>query len=627
MTKKEGTAGKTKARHAFGLPLSVVFFVAYYLYFALEIEPHLIYHGAGLIDNFPVFYWGWDFFAGFTTYPGGILEYLCAFLSQLFYYSWAGAAVVTAQAWLLCLSTDIAIRTLGLARWRGVRFLAPLVLLAIYSQYTFHLPETMGPLAAIAAFCLYLGLAPKQEVRAGLWFVAFSVAFYVPAGGPYLLLALLCGLAEILFRGRFRLGTAQFAIGAAIPLVLGVGFFGQRPHDAYLQLLPLSWKIRTLTSSELMREAVWAVILFLPFTLLVLGTARVLFGAVGSQRSSRKARPSPGLEAVRGAVEKLFGDPLRSTFGLNLRTAVLALATAATLLLYRDPKVKTLFEVDYLSHQQQWSKIIEIGRQTPYHYLVCHAVNRALFHLGRLGDEMFAFPQRPEALLLTRAEAYWQKFDTCVDMGLTNQAQDALMVCIETYGERPLLLQRLARVNMIKGNLSTARVFLHALAKVPFWGRAARTTLARLDTDPGLSQDAMIQHWRSVKLAHDFVRDTDTLTLLLTENPGNRMAYEYGMASLLLSRNLDQFVQSVERWRPAAISQDARHYVEAILLHRTLKRQPIDVPGRTIPREAKIRLHEFFQLLQQHGKDKAEAREALRGRFGDTYYYYYFLDG
>jgi hypothetical protein len=148
-----------------------------------------------------------------------------------------------------------------------------------------------------------------------------------------------------------------------------------------------------------------------------------------------------------------------------------------------------------------------------------------------------------------------------------------------------------------------------------------------LDALPELAQDAGIQHWLSIILRQDFVRDADTLTLLLTENPKNRMAYEYGMAGLLLTKSLEQFARNVDAFRPAAVAQDPRHHIEALLLHRTLKRQPIDVPGRTIPREAKIRLHEFFQALQQHGKDKAEAAEALRGPFGDTYYYYYFLGG
>lgn len=625
MTTTTEQTRKTAPRRRIGLPLSAVFFVAFYLYVALEIEPHLLYHGAGLIDNFPVFYWGGDFFAGFLTYPGGILEYVSAFLSQLFYHSWAGAAVITAQAWLICLCTDYAIGAVGLPRWRGLRFVGPLLLLALYSQYTFHLPVTMGALAALAALCLYLKLAPKGQMGSGVWFLAFSVGLYALAGGPYLLFALVCGLVEILFRARPRLGAIQLALGVAVPFVLGVVAFGQRPHDAYFQLLPLSWKVSTLTSSKLMREAVWVLILFLPVALLVLGIAQMLFRSVGSRRSRKKARPSARLDSIRGIAEKLLGDPACSRFGLNLRTAALIVATAGILLLYRNPKVKTLFETDHFSCHEQWSKVIEIGRENPYHYLVCHAVNRALYHEGQLGGEMFAFPQRPEALLLTKQEALWQKFDTCVDMGLVNQAENALMICLETYGQRPLLLHRLARVNKIKGNISTARVFLGALAKTPFWGRTARAEMARLDADPELSQDAAIQHWRSIMLRQDFVRDADTLTLLLTENPANRMAYEYGMAGLLLTKRLDQFAQNIDTFRPGAVSEDPRHHVEALLLQRTLKRQPIDVPGRTIPRETKIRLHEFFQALQQHGRDKAEAAEALRGPFGDTYYHYYFF--
>ncbi len=625
-----GTTDQTRKiapRRRIAVPLSAVFFIAFYLYVALEIEPHLLYHGAGLIDNFPVFYRGWDFFAGFATYPGGILEYVSAFLSQLFYHTWAGAAVITAQAWLICLCTDCAIKAVGLPRWRGLRFVGPLLLLALYSQYTFHLPVTMGVLAALVALCLYLKLAPKGPIGAGVWFLAFSVGLYALTGGPYLLFALLCGLAEVLYRARPRLGAIQLALGAAVPFVLGVVAFAQRPHDAYFQLLPLSWKISTLTSSELMREALWVLILFLPVALLALGIVQMLLRSVGARRSRKKVKPSPAPDSIRRIAEKLLGDRACSRFGPNLQTATLIAATAAVLLLYRNPKVKTLFETDYFSYHGQWSKVIEIGRENPYHYLVCHAVNRALYHEGRLGDEMFAFPQRPEALLLTRQEALWQKFDTCVDMGLVNQAENALMICLETYGQRPLLLHRLARVNKIKGNVGTARVFLGALAKAPFWGRTARDELARLDADPELSQDAAIQHWRSIMLRQDFVRDADALMLLLTENPSNRMAYEYGMAGLLLSKRLDPFAQNVDMLRPAAAAKDPRHHVEAVLLNRTLKRQPIDVPGQTIPREAKIRLHEFFQALQRHGKDKAEATEALRGPFGDTYYYYYFLGG
>ena len=82
-----------------GRPIqSFIFFILFYLYLWLEVDPRLIYHGGGMITNFPVFFRGWVFFQQFIAYPGGPVEYLSAFLSQLFYYSWAGALIVTLQA-------------------------------------------------------------------------------------------------------------------------------------------------------------------------------------------------------------------------------------------------------------------------------------------------------------------------------------------------------------------------------------------------------------------------------------------------------------------------------------------------------------------------------------------------
>ena len=104
------------------LLLGLVFFMFFYLYFALEIDVRLLYHCGGVIDNFPAFYRGWDFFRGFLTYPGGIVEYFSDLLVQSFYYSWLGAAVVTGQAWVICLCSDYVVRSFGISGWRGLRF-------------------------------------------------------------------------------------------------------------------------------------------------------------------------------------------------------------------------------------------------------------------------------------------------------------------------------------------------------------------------------------------------------------------------------------------------------------------------------------------------------------------------
>ncbi len=608
-------------------PRSLIFFIFFYLYFTFEIDVRLLYHCGGLIDNFPAFYEGWDFFHGFLSHPGGLLEYVSSFLAQLFYYSWVGAAVVTVQAWLMCLGTDYVLKAVGTPRWRGLRFIGPLLVLINYSQYSVQLTTMMGFLIGLLAFCLYLRLRSDKLVPSLILLLTISVLLYVTAGGALLLFAFLAGLYEVFFCRRVPMALVCLATGVVIPYVLGVVAYSQRTHDAYFELLPLSWKIMDAQTIAIVQRAVYGLYLFLPLAVVALGLWRFWFGKTAPV-SSAPAKGTAGQESAPPKRRWTFWGDNRGAFGLNLPTLAFVGVTLAALAQFRDTRVRTLFQVDYYSRQKMWSKVIEAGRHSPYHYLVCHAVNRALYHTGRLGDDMFAFPQHPSALMLTAREALWQKSDTCIDLGLLNEAENAMTISMEMFGERPLLLQGLALVNMAKGNISTARVLLGALSKVPFWTGTARDCLARLDHDPDLSNDPEIQRLHAVMLHTDFVRGGDSLASLLNENPRNRMAYEYYMAALLLTKDLDTFVKTFDAFHRLNESlRIPRHFGEALLLSRALKQQPIDVPGQFIATTTKTRLHEFLQAIQRYGKNMAAGRAALKKSYGDSYFYYYFFGG
>jgi len=193
------------------------------------------------------------------------------------------------------------------------------------------------------------------------------------------------------------------------------------------------------------------------------------------------------------------------------------------------------------------------------------------------------------------------------------------------YGEKPLLLQRLARVYLVKGDVETASVYLRALSKVPFWGRQAREDLAQLQSDPSLSQVQEIQRLRAVRLRKDFVWQADFIRQLLTENPRNRMAYEYGMAWLLLTKDLAGFVQLFNTCHNVVESRIPRHYEEAILLAKALNRGAVDLGNRSVSQESKDRFTSFMKAFQPFGRDTVAARKSLRKGFGDSYYYYFFL--
>jgi hypothetical protein len=208
-----------------GLP-PAAFYLLFYLYLAFEVDPRLLYNGGGLIDNFPTFYMDGEFLKGQLDFPGGMMQYICAFLAQLFYYSWAGAAVVTCQGWLIGWGTDAYLQEIGATRLRILRFVGPLVLLAVYSQYVFHFTMTVAFTAALVAACLFLKFAPEGAIRRGLCFLALSLALYAATGAAYLLFAVLCSGAQIVNGRRYREGLGYGLSAAVVPYLVGVMAWG-----------------------------------------------------------------------------------------------------------------------------------------------------------------------------------------------------------------------------------------------------------------------------------------------------------------------------------------------------------------------------------------------------------------
>ena len=60
---------------------SAVFFCFYFFYLWFIIKPNLIYN-----TQEPVFFFGIHFFKEFLDHPGGITEYISAFLTQFYIY-------------------------------------------------------------------------------------------------------------------------------------------------------------------------------------------------------------------------------------------------------------------------------------------------------------------------------------------------------------------------------------------------------------------------------------------------------------------------------------------------------------------------------------------------------------
>ena len=576
---------------------TLLFFLLCYLYLWLIVNLRLIYHGAGIIRNFPVFFTGFDFFFQLAKYPGGIVEYFSAALAQLFYFSPAGAAVVTIQAWLLTLTTGYYLKAIKASPLRPLRFVPPILLLLIYSQYVYHFTTIMHLLTALAFVALYLTIVTKTKHFHYLAYIILSSILYYIAGAVFLLFALLCIIYELFFNRRSTFALLYLISAAIIPYVLGVLVFGLDSTDAFTKTLPCSPAYLFFIDAKKIVFVVYAMYLLLPAAVIISPLAHKI---------------------ITPNIQRRFTPPAYLSFALLIfLTAVIAFTS------YNENR-KILFAIDYYSCRADWDRVIKTAKRSKQPGIfISHAVNLALYHTGTLGDEMFKYPQHKDVLFLTGPEHYhsrWRRFETCLQLGLINKAESDMTESLERFGPTPLILKRLTLINLIKGNLDTAKIYLNTLKKSMFFSDWADQYLKKIQTDPTLRSDPDIQRIRSV-MADDNTQNI--LSSLFYKTPQNKMEFEYLMAYYLLTRKTDLLVQKLDLLDRFGYSHVPRHYQEAALSHMYTNQQKSETLLKKIIPQTTQRFQDFLKEYKSFGKNQKQAKKKLAPQYGDTYFFYY----
>ena len=323
----QGSGGRVARRVQEALVFSLL-----YVWLWQEVELHLIFHGAGSITNFPSFYATWRFFLEHTAYPGGLTEYLSAFLSQLFYYSWLGAAVVTFQAWGFRLCIAYLLDAAGLGVWRALGYVPAMLLLVVYGKYTYHFPTTLALLIALCLACAVVAVVQRWPRRTAhiIVFGVVSLACYGLLGGAFLAFALICVIREGLFVKDWRCALSYAVSATAIPYLVGVLGFGVSRVDAYTQLLPFSWRVLYYETRSRYVTMIYVLYGLVPAVWVAGGVGRLVWGwfrhrAAKGPTGARQERDSgraPGRSrpCCRGSPEKERPDGLsRPWLWLGLR--------------------------------------------------------------------------------------------------------------------------------------------------------------------------------------------------------------------------------------------------------------------------------------------------------------------
>ena len=117
--------------------------------------------------------------------------------------------------------------------------------------------------------------------------------------------------------------------------------------------------------------------------------------------------------------------------------------------------------------------------------------------------------------------------------------------------------------------------------------------------------------------------DLTILEELLNRNKQNRMAFEYLMASCLLTGKFDMFTANLNRLDDFDYVGIPRGYEEAMLFCNYTMKSNIELPGRKISDAAHQVFNGFVDVyIGRYKQDEKAALDELSSKYGDSYLYY-----
>jgi len=610
----------------FGLEMAS-FLLLFYFYVWLVIDPRLIYHSLGILAPYRCFAFqtGWPFFTEHLGRVGGPVEYVARLLSQLYAFGWAGALTVTAAASSAGFFAERLGRRAGWPRGRVLGYTAAAIVLLMHGGYSHPVRPILSLLAGLGAFSLYVRLAPQSPIRRAASFLSVFLVLYQIAGAGSLLFPVLVAVDEFLLGRRRAFAALALAGALVVPWASGT-LFGVDIDEAYAGFL---------VSDPGVSPGKWphtlALYLFFPTVLAAAARwspARAGVASPAAACDPRRSTRSRSPEARRFR----FG-----TRGLRLLGAAAAVGGAGALAWFSlNSFNRTMLEMDYHSQHERWTEVLRCAERLPagvYNVRCDRNVLLALYHTGRLGDEMCRYGLRPDMDMFstpTRHQdlgSYYQESRLLLEVGQVNEAEKSAYEALEISGFQPAVLQHLATISIVKGRLETARVLLSALAKQPFQRRAAREMLRRLDEDPRLENDPRVAQIRANMVDRDRVVGHENLETFsraaLDKNPHNNLAFELLMAHYLSTRCPEKVAANLSRLKDFSYPRVPRLYQEAWVICAGSSNRPPPIPGFAPDPQVVQRARDFHRIMAGAAGPQDAATAASAAGLGDSYFFYF----
>lgn len=222
------------------------------------------------------------------------------------------------------------------------------------------------------------------------------------------------------------------------------------------------------------------------------------------------------------------------------------------------------------------------------------------YRSNNLGTLETVGPGTPSLTLQFLAELYWALGD------MTFAERAAMLACVGSPDNRNIrMTKRLAEINMVKGDWAAARKYLRILQHTWVWRQWAAGMLRAIGR--GKSAPSLRAYLQKPTNSTDTLRLNDNAYVIMHEllesNPDNRVALDYLLCSDLLLKDMDTFKRDYDRFclRQNSPQCNVKLYQEALMVYLAGTDAPPEEWQKYITRPDI--LQRFGQYNSQRGND------------------------
>ncbi len=579
------------------LIISTAFFVLLVIFWGFYYPNHLVQK-----EQMQLFLTDWAYFIQHLSVQGGFANYLGEFFTQFFLFPMAAAWIVSTVLFSVYFGIKCLLKQL-LGNGFSLLALVPAigyVFLLCNDFYYFS-----GAIAVSLSVWTVVGyLKVKSPAsRAAIGFISIPLLYWL-LGGGYMLFGISVIVSELIIRfsKNSRLAPIKSVILFSVVCVVWgivVPLFARR-------FLLLDTLLQSYVSSA-----------FYKFTLVFPVYLKLIFASV------------PAIILIQFIFLKL-SEKLRLFSQLAFS---ILLVVAVVFELKKVPDFAEEKEMMYsnLVNKQDWSEIAkQAEKELPKGTQGKLALTLALGQTNQMSSRLFAFsPQQSDFFIpykvhgmapLIANEPYYY-------LGFINFSQMLAMESIDSSPDAVMpvrAVKRYAETCIITGQYDVAAKFLGYLKRTLFYRDWANNASEYLYNDEKVKAHPLWGKLRASQPKDEFnfqFDQMDTMLFsLLRSNQQNQLAYEYLMASYLLQKDLDKFLEFLPLVKTMHYPELPLAFQEALVYAKTLLPEwPDALKAYPISDNVRKRIELYASAFNSGGNKNAAA---MKQSFGNTYWYY-----